>query len=71
MKHHKIHIEDIHRKSQGKIAIEWGIQELDCAETLDELKEIWSRFPALHETWQFQLKAKMMKRKLLYAANNG
>lgn len=71
MKDTRIEIPECHKGlTNGQMAIKWGIQELDCAETIEELKEIWNRFPALHETWQFILKAKMMKRKLLYAANN-
>ena len=69
MKKAKIIIEDAHRKSQGKVAIEWAIQDLDRAETMEELKEIWWRYPALHSTWQLIKKGKQVKNRILNASH--
>jgi hypothetical protein len=71
MKNTKIHIPEDHRKSQGKIAIEWGIQELDQAECIEELRMIWDRLSKpMKASWQIELKKEIRKRKLLYAADN-
>ncbi len=67
MKPAKIHIPEAHRKSQGKIAIEWALQDLNRAETIEELKMIWHRYPALHSTWQLKEQGKIVKNKILNA----
>ena len=61
----KITVEDQHKKSQTRIALEYAIQLVDLCETIDELKKVWNQFQALQGTWQFQLKCKMKKNEIL------
>ena len=65
MKQTKIIIEDQHRKSDTRIALEWAIQKADQCETLDELKAVWNQFYALQGTWQFKMKVKQKKNEIL------